>query len=632
MSPKIAVEVSLGEAYPPGISAPPLRGSFVESLGTAAAKSSGQTELATAFAAAVKRLGALALHDEVLPAIPTLLTRTLEADRAELWLWDEKSESAYLTHAAGVQATHRRDHSSAGEGVLGDVLENHRAVQNAALTSLEPVNREFAERSGLHYLSAYPLSSNGKVLGVLAVYSAKSASDAHLEWWDTFSQISAAMAQQALAAQQNQKTITQLSLLFEATKLLNSTLDLSELLELILKIARNELDADRGSVFLVNNKRKELWSIVAFGLDHEEIRLPFGRGVAGRVADTGETINAVNAYELEFFEPSFDQKFAYQTKSLLCMPIRHYTGEIVGVIQLLNKHGGGRFTPEDEDFLHKLSGHMAMALENARLHREALEKQRMERELEMARGIQRSLLPDSPPVVPGFDIAVSNEPCFEVGGDYYDFLHLGPQSLLLVIADVEGKGVSSALVMSNLQATLRALVAHLHSLEVLALSLNEMIFNDTKSKKFLSCFIGLLDTRRNGLHYINAGHVPPIHISGSSGQYKLLQEGGTVVGLFPEAEYSRGSSKLEPGDLLVCCTDGVTEACNVQEDEFGTDRLAACVAKHRAKSAQGIVESVLEEVNAFAAGGVHIDDKVLMILKVTSTGMEAGAAGLAKAS
>src|SRR5437764_5562224 len=110
------------------------------------------------------------------------------------------------------------------------------------------------------------------------------------------------------------------------------------------------------------------------------------------------------------------------------------------------------------------------------------------------------------------------------------------------------------MVMANLQATLRALVMHLHSLEVLTLSLNEMIYNDTKSEKYLSIFLGLVDTRRNGLHYINAGHVPPLLVHGESGEYRLLEEGGTVIGLFPRAEYNRGSVNLAPGDVLVCCT------------------------------------------------------------------------------
>ncbi|MGZ4834528.1 MAG: PP2C family protein-serine/threonine phosphatase [Terriglobales bacterium] len=422
-------------------------------------------------------------------------------------------------------------------------------------------------------------------------------------------------------AGQYQKTIQQLSALFEATRLLNSTLDLAELLELILKIARAEVNADRGTVFLVDKDARQIWSIVATGLEKQEIRMPFGVGVAGTVAQTGQPINVQDAYQLACFDPTTDQKTGYHTKSLLCMPIRHKgSGEIVGVIQLLNQLIDGRFTAEDQDFLEKLSGHMAMALENARLHRAALEKQRMERELEMARGIQRSLLPDAPPVLEGYELAVSNMPCFECGGDYYDFISLGQDTLLLVIADVEGKGVSSALVMSNLQATLHALVTHLHSLEVLALSLNEMICNDTKSRKFLSIFLGLLDTRRNRLHYINAGHVPPIIVNGETGEYELLQAGGTVVGLFPDSEYSRGSAKLNPGDLLVLCTDGITEPCNVEEEEFGSERLAECVSRNRRGSAEQIVDAVHKEVNAFSLGGTHTDDKVLMVLKVTEAG------------
>ena len=130
-------------------------------------------------------------------------------------------------------------------------------------------------------------------------------------------------------------------------------------------------------------------------------------------------------------------------------------------------------------------------------------------------------------------------------------------------------------------------------------------------------FLGLIDTRRNGLHYINAGHVPPILINGETGEYKLLQSGGTVVGLFPTAEYERGSARLNPGDILVTGTDGITEACDANDDEFGYDRLAKCVAKHRHKSADQIIEAVLVEVKEHSREGVHIDDKVLMVLKVT---------------
>jgi len=590
--------------------------------GTAGSKAT-RKDYVTAFGQVVTRFNSKDSSDKVLSLVPELLVADFESLRSELWLWDSASNSAHLAHAAGVEAEKQRQNAVFGKGAIGRVLEARLPLESKALNSFPGPGSdlEFASRTGLDTISAYPLIVRGELIGILANYTKESPDPELLSWWQLYSEICSVAVQEAISSTESRKTITQLSLLFEATRLLNSTLDLAELLELILKLARTELKADRGSVFLADHKTKELWSIVASGLEHEEIRITVGRGVAGKVAETGEIINVEDAYSLPYFDSSYDKKFGYTTRALLCLPIRHFDGQIVGVIQLLNKCGSSKFTSDDVDFLNKLSGHMAMALEKARLHREIVEKQRLEKEMALARNIQRSLLPEAPPVVPGYELAVLNEPCFEVGGDYYDFLNLGPQTLLLVIADVEGKGVSSALIMSNLQATLRALVMHLHSLEVLALSLNEMIYNDTKSEKYLSIFLGLVDTRRGGLHYINAGHVPPILINGETGAYKLLEEGGTVVGLFPHTEYNRGSATLAPGDVLVCCTDGILEAMNAKEDEYGNERLAECVARHRTKPAQAIVDAVQAEVNEFSRSGTHIDDKVLMIVKVVKAGL-----------
>ena len=555
---------------------------------------------------------------DLLALVPAKMVSEFDAARSELWLWDATANSGYLVHSAGLDVERRHDYAAAGKGAIGKVAEANKKIENLLLSSFGADDQEFAKASGLTHISCYPLLSAGKLIGVLAGYSAGAIGEDLAAWWQMYAEMCSIKVPDVLASQEQKKQITQLSLLFEATRLLNSTLDLAELLDLILKIARTEVHADRGSVFLVDKVNQQLWSIVASGLESQEIRVPLGSGVAGRVAQSGEILNVEDAYTLSYFERSFDQKFGYRTKSLLSLPIKHHTGEIVGVIQLLNKLDGPTFTNEDVEFLSKLSGHMAMALDNAQLHRDQLIKQRLEKELALARGIQRSLLPDTPPVVPGFDIAVVNEPCYEVGGDYYDFLTLGPHSLLLVIADVEGKGVGSALVMSNLQATLRALVMHLHSLEVLAVSLNEMIFNDTKSEKYLSCFLGLVDTRRGGLHFINAGHVPPVLVRGDGGGVEFLEDGGTVIGLFPRAEYTRGSQHLKPGDVLVCCTDGILEATNSMEEEYGRDRMAVCITRNLKKSAQGIIDAVLGEVDVFAKGGKYTDDKVLMVMKVNS--------------
>ena len=338
------------------------------------------------------------------------------------------------------------------------------------------------------------------------------------------------------------------------------------------------------------------------------------RGIAGCVAASGDTINLPDAYADPRFESEVDLRLGFKTRSLLCLPIRNKDGETIGVLQLLNKKAGP-FTHADEGMLRAISDHVALALENAQLHREMIHKQRMERDLALARSIQVGLLPERPPELDGFDIAVSHRPSLEAGGDYYDFIPLAPDTILTVVADVEGKGVGSAMVMANLQATLHALLAHLHSLERLVESLNDMILADTRGQKFMTMFIGLLDQPHRTLHYVNAGHVPPAVVR-ADGSVEYLREGGMVVGLFPSVHYDRGHVRLNAGDIVVACTDGITEAMDTESEEFGQPRLVDLCVRERAKPAQEIVDIVLKEVDLFSRGGTHEDDRVIMILKV----------------
>jgi phosphoserine phosphatase RsbU/P len=421
-------------------------------------------------------------------------------------------------------------------------------------------------------------------------------------------------AEVALESSERRHAVIELSTIVEATKRLNSTLDLAELLNIILQLTTRHTGAERGTVFLVDSERDEIWSLVGLGLDQHEIRLPISRGIAGWVAAHGETVNLVDAYADPRFESEVDLRLGFRTKSLLCLPIRSKSGETIGVLQLLNKKAGP-FNSADENLLRAISDHVALALENAQLHRDLLHKQRMERDLALARSIQLGLLPERPPTLAGFDIGVSHRPSLEVGGDYYDFIPLAPDTILTVVADVEGKGVGSAMVMANLQATLHALLAHLHSLERLVESLNDMILADTRGQKFMTMFLGLLDQPHRTLHYVNAGHVQPAVVR-VNGEVEYLTEGGMVVGLFAGVRYQRGHVKLHRGDVVVFCTDGITEANNSSEEEFGTQRLVELVARERELPAQEIVQSVLTQVDLFSRGGTHEDDRVILVLKV----------------
>src|SRR5579872_953145 len=252
--------------------------------------------------------------DDALARVMETLAGDFDAGRAELWMWDETPGSCYLTHAAGIQAAHHLDYAPADSGAIGKIAYNRQAVENASLASFGGDDQDFARHSGLSRISGYPLLAGDKMTGVLAMYTDAEIPEETLSWWRLFAGMIAAKLAQILIGQEKDKQISQLSALFEATRLLNSTLDLVQLLELILRIARTEAKADRATVFLMDLRRNELWSIVASGLDHQEIRVPLGKGVAGRVATTGETVNAEDAYALEDFNPSFDQKFHYRTQ------------------------------------------------------------------------------------------------------------------------------------------------------------------------------------------------------------------------------------------------------------------------------------------------------------------------------
>lgn len=409
------------------------------------------------------------------------------------------------------------------------------------------------------------------------------------------------------------RELQRLAFLVEAAKVLNSTLDLFELLELILRMTTEQTGADRATLFLVDAERGELWSWIAQGLERREIRLPMGKGLAGWVAERGEAVNLEDAYSDPRFDSAFDGVHGYRTRSILVMPVKARDGHVVGVLELLNKPGGA-FNEADIACLDGISSHAAIALENARLHRESLERQRLENELELARSIQTSLLPDAPPPLPGFDVAVRYEACSHVGGDYYDFIPIDTQALLFVIADVEGKGVSSALVAAGVQATLRALTRHVHALEDIAFHLSESIRTSARGGRYLTLFLGLLDARSRAIHYVNAGHLPPLLLR--SGSAIPLDEGGTVMGLFPRTRYKRGIHRFERGDRLLAFTDGITEARDAGDREFGFDRLRESAHRLRGCSARELVDGICLDVDAHATGQSPRsgDDRLLLAL------------------
>ena len=405
--------------------------------------------------------------------------------------------------------------------------------------------------------------------------------------------------------------------LAKASIALHSTLDLDELLGLILDTAAGGVQADRGTVFLLSDDRKELWSRVVQGEETLEIRLPVGQGIAGSVAGSGETIRIDDAYADARFDRTWDLKSGYRTRQVLCAPIRNRDGETVGVFQLLNKQSGD-FEDEDEHFLDALSVHAALAVENARLHRAALEQERQEREILLAQGVQRGLQPERFDTSCGaLAVAGINELCEDASGDYYDLLPgLGEGRLGIVLGDVSGHGLQAALLMAAARAYLRAFTSTITDPTEALTRLNDALVPDMGAGRFMTLFLAMADTETGEVQWCNAGHNPALHYHAADGSIDELGKGGFPAGIIEGASYEPGAPfTLEPRDVLLVYTDGVTESRDPDGELFELERLKQVLTASAGEDPATLLGHVRAAVTKWTQGAPLDDDVTLLAVR-----------------
>lgn len=273
---------------------------------------------------------------------------------------------------------------------------------------------------------------------------------------------------------------------------------------------------------------------------------------------------------------------------------------------------------EDElDFLRLMGNQAAIAIENARLHTEEMERQRLENELSVGRQIQLSLLPASCPEAEGWDFAATYHPARQVGGDFYDFFELAgdPQQLGLVIADVSGKGVPAALFMALSRSLIRTKSMSGRAPAGVLTRANRVIYKDTRSNLFLTAFYAILDLRTGWLAYTSAGHNWPLWLHANTGNISRLKARGTIMGIFENIELEDHEIDIAPGDLIVFYTDGITEAINAQAELFGEARLKATIAANPQAAPQQMLDAIMNAVDAFVGDTPQVDDMTLLIIK-----------------
>jgi sigma-B regulation protein RsbU (phosphoserine phosphatase) len=406
---------------------------------------------------------------------------------------------------------------------------------------------------------------------------------------------------------------------FRISSLINSSLELEEVLENIMTTSRSILKADACSLMLVDEKTGELVFEVAQGpVAHKlkgGMRIKKGQGIAGQVFETGEPTLIEDAYCDPRFNQEVDRMTGYRTRSILCVPLK-IQDRVIGVSQIINKLDGTSFNAEDEETLGLLCASAATAIENARLHREILRKQQIERDLAFASSIQLSFLPQRMPIFEGFRFEAYYEAAQEVGGDFYDFIPLVDGRIGVLIGDVSGKGIASALFMARLTTDFRLLALQEKDPERLISRINKMIFEQSCRGMFVTLLYMILTSGSNEVVYINAGHLPPVLWNHCEDKPAILHgRGGPPLGILAERQFALERIPLRPCDCILLATDGLVEAKNEQGERFGWERLVDTM-----KAGKSDIESVKyrigRSIDEFVGGCPRADDTTIVLVGV----------------
>jgi sigma-B regulation protein RsbU (phosphoserine phosphatase) len=407
--------------------------------------------------------------------------------------------------------------------------------------------------------------------------------------------------------------VEELSILNDIATTISSAYTIDQIIDLIVQKCIKHLRVEQGAVMLLDSKEatSEFKTMVRKANSSHEV-LPFrlDAQLAGWMITHKEPLLINELGKDERFTLGKGEDMPY--RSLLSVPLC-LKGRIVGAINVFNKRADEGFTDADKRLLTIIATQSAQVIENARLSEEELALQLMQEEMRLAYKIQMDLLPKNP-VVQGYDIAGRSIPAKTVGGDYFDFLETGPNCLCICLGDVSGKGMPAALLMSNLQATLRGQAMQDCIPDNCIKKSNMLLYRSTTTDKFATLFYGMLNTEEHKLCYCNAGHNWPFLFK-ANGETLRLDVGGPVLGIIEDFDYGGDSVQLDPGDLLVIFSDGITEAIDERETMFDEENLEAVIRENMANSSVEIVDNIIDSVEEHAASTAQMDDMTLVVLK-----------------
>lgn len=559
----------------------------------------------------------LDLH-QLLPLIMLYSKDLLEAEASSLFLLEDEG-FLYCEVALGEKGEVIQEYArlELGEGIVGFVAKEKKPIILEDAYKDSRFNPKMDQKTGFRTKSliCVPLFVEDKLIGTLEVINKtqnRVFESSDLEFLISLSEVAATAIQNANIKDKLDKRILELSLLYEFEKLLVSEKSLPELGKWILHRILEYLEANSGTIYLSHPTEKILTILSAKGIPedaYDQIRVPFGTGIAGWVAKEKEKL-LIHNLDLD---PRYNKlsPFKFESKSLISAPLI-YQEELLGVISINDKSSGYAFNHADLDLLANIANRLSTIIKNAQLFHQVVDGKK---ELDRAKGIMKKIMPSSLPISPNLNYGVSHIPLEQVGGDFYDVTQIEEDKFAILIADISGHGLSAAMLAAMSHLVLKNFENDIKlSPSVFLTNLNHMLYGKLAGN-FLTAFYGIIDTTKNQLLCATAGHHPPFLIHKPTSRFSSLGVKGKILGLIPDLYYEEKTIDFGAGDRLVLYTDGITEhASKDRLKKYDEELLSLAIQESANLEAQDCANFLVRASKDFTKTEVFEDDVTLLII------------------
>jgi len=549
--------------------------------------------------------------DTLLQRVAEVVKRVIDYEIFSILLLNERAQELRFRFQIGYEPDFvAKTRVKVGEGVTGRAVKERQPVLVNDVTKerhyIEAVPRVRSEL-------AVPLITKNRVIGVIDIEAPQPGyfKEEHARLLMLIASRIAVSIENARLYSRVVRQAGTLALLNEISRELTSILNLDQLLKRVGDLLLKLIDYQMFSILLLDETRQKLahrFSVrfkESIQLKHD---IPLGQGLVGTAAAQKKVVLAADVTR----DPRYI-KLNPETRSELCVPLI-YKDQVIGVLDLEHTRRG-YFTEDHVRTMNTLAAQIAIAIENARLYeRLTREEQRLERDLSMAREVQHHLLPPSCPVLPGADLAARFNPATAIGGDMYDFLEYKSPRTFIVVGDVSGKGAPAALYAALVSGILRSMAPGEPTPAQMQNAVNHSLNKRRLAAQFVVLTCALWDDEKRIMRVSNSGLPRPIYCH--EGHAHMIEAAGLPLGMFEDVTYDEITIKASSGDVFVFFSDGIVDASNLHDEQFGRVRIEKTISKHSDQSAQQIVDALFEAANKFSEGAPVFDDQTVVVLKV----------------